>query len=138
MTQRNTVQKNIIFSALHEMCNHPTADQVYDYIHSEYPNISRATVFRVLRQLAENKQILRVATFDSADCFDHNTIPHCHARCVSCHKLFDVFCKLPSVSDFSGCTDKEFAVTGYSLLLVGQCSECQMKAENLKNEQPMS
>ena len=125
MPQRHTVQKDIIYAALTELGNHPTADMVYDHVYAEHPSISRATVFRVLRQLSENGTIRRVAMFDGADCYDHCLLPHCHARCLECRRVFDVFCELPPVQSFLHVEDSGFELTDYSLLLEGICPDCK-------------
>ena len=129
MPQRHTRQKDVIYAALTELGNHPTADMVYEHIHSAHPSISRATVFRVLRQLTENGQIARVSMFDAADCFDHNTVPHCHARCVRCHKIFDIYCEKPPISSFIDRNLSEFEISDYSLLLEGLCADCKQNRE---------
>ena len=47
MQERQTKQKTIIYDALMTL-DHPTATEVYSYVHEQYPSVSRATVFRVL------------------------------------------------------------------------------------------
>ena len=125
MSQRNTMQKEVIFSALHSLRNHPTADGVYDYIHPQYPNISRATVYRVLNQMASNGQILKVNIFDGADCFDHNTFAHSHGRCNCCQRVFDVPYQKPPVGAFLSTESPDFFVTDFSLQFEGLCRACR-------------
>ena len=45
--KRNTVQKGIVFDVFKEMHNHPSAGMVYEAVHAKYPEISKATVYRV-------------------------------------------------------------------------------------------
>ena len=125
MRQRNTTQKSVIASALAQLASHPTADQVYDYLHADHPSISRATVYRVLRQMEDNGQALRVSVADGADHFDHQTHPHSHGRCVRCGKVFDVTCSLPTLSELAPVQDDRFTPTGFTLLLEGVCRECK-------------
>ena len=47
MQERQTKQKRIIYDALKSL-DHPTATEVYGYVHERHPTVSRATVFRVL------------------------------------------------------------------------------------------
>ena len=47
MQERQTKQKQVIYDAL-TMLNHPTATEVYAWVHERHPTVSRATVFRVL------------------------------------------------------------------------------------------
>ena len=129
MAERHTMQKEIVYSALKELHNHPTADAVYSYIHSQYPSISRATVYRRLNQMAENGEVSRVELFDGADCFDHNVMPHCHARCSQCHKIYDLSCVVPKLSSLIN-SEEAFEVTSYSLQFTGICRSC--KNENIE------
>lgn len=125
MIQRRTMQKEVIFKALCSLRNHPTADGVYDYIHPDYPNISRATVYRVLNQLASNGQINKVSVFNGADCFDHNVTPHSHGRCTRYQRIFDVPYQKPPVETFMAWDSEEFSITDYSLQFDGLCRSCR-------------
>ena len=59
MQQRQTKQKQIIYDALKAL-DHPTATEVYGYVHDTYPTVSRATVFRVLSGFALNGRALEL------------------------------------------------------------------------------
>lgn len=87
--QRNTAQKKIIMHAL-ECADHPTATELYERVHTENPHISKATVFRVLSQYAENGEILRLHIKDSDERYDTTLKPHAHLRCVCCGRVVDV------------------------------------------------
>ena len=134
MAQRHTMQKDVIYAALTELHNHPTADMVYDRVHTEFPKISRATVFRVLRQMAENGQVRKVSIFDGADCFDHNLTEHCHARCSGCHGVFDVFLEKPLVESLLRPDSGDFYVTDYSLELKGFCHDCMRRKQEAASQ----
>ena len=129
MAERKTVQKELIAAALKELGTHPTADQVYEYIHSSQPSVSRATVFRVLRQMSENGQAGRIGIWNGADCFDWNVTPHCHARCICCHKIFDICSVKPPLELIYPEQADGFQITGYSLLYEGLCRDCREKKE---------
>ena len=58
MNERHTVQKNMIYAALCELKNHPTAHEVYEHVRTAHPTISKATVYRVLNRMAEQGTIL--------------------------------------------------------------------------------
>lgn len=134
MSTRQTKQKEIIYAVLRELGNHPTADMVYAQVHDRYPSISRATVFRVLRQMSDAEQIGRVPMYDGADCFDHNAAPHFHGRCKICRKLFDIYCEKPPISSFLLTDCGGFSISDYSLLFDGICEECRKgQKENISN-----
>ena len=50
---RNTIQRQLVLSAVRQLQNHPTADEVYQKVQKSCPTISRATVYRNLKLLAE-------------------------------------------------------------------------------------
>ena len=53
MIYRNTVQRAMTLEAVRRLHAHPTAEEVYRQVAAEHPSVSRATVYRNLRQLAE-------------------------------------------------------------------------------------
>ena len=116
MIYRNTVQRAMTLEAVRRLHAHPTAEEVYRQVAAEHPSVSRATVYRNLRQLAESGLLLKINTTDGADHFDHRCDAHYHAGCLRCGRVFDVELRL---GDTHG-----FAVSGYDLLFRGVCPEC--------------
>ena len=51
MAKRNTIQRQLVIAAVRFLANHPTAEEVYDRITMEYPDISKGTVYRNLNSL---------------------------------------------------------------------------------------
>ena len=106
---------------------HPTADEVYAAVFKEYPNISRATVYRNLKQLAEIGEISEIETPGNADHFDYQLHAHYHVRCIECGKVFDVDMDyIPdlekSIKDAHG-----FRFSGHNLMFKGICPACGLK-----------
>lgn len=90
MMQRNTVQQAAVLDAVKYLANHPTADQVYDYIKDINPGLGRATVYRNLNKLSENGQLAKIKMFGSADRYDHNIHQHYHFVCEQCGAFCDI------------------------------------------------
>jgi Fur family peroxide stress response transcriptional regulator len=57
-----TPQRIAILEAVVKLHNHPTADNIIDYIRKNHPNIATATVYKVLDALVENRLINKVKT----------------------------------------------------------------------------
>lgn len=57
-----TPQRIAILEAIIKLNNHPTADNIIDYIRKNNPNIATATVYKVLDALTENQLIKKVKT----------------------------------------------------------------------------
>lgn len=124
---RMTAQKRIIIETLSAMTSHPTATMVYEEIKGKYPTISRATVFRVLNQLAEAKIIRRVNIPQSDDRYDFRTEEHYHIKCVKCGAVGDIFTKplddlYENIEDSCG-----YNVEGFDIEFLGICKNCKSK-----------
>lgn len=123
--QRNTLQKRII---LGELCraDHPTATELYERVHDCNEHISKATVFRVLSQSAENGDIRRLHLSGTDERYDATMTPHAHVRCVHCGKIKDV--SLPVIEDVMKVKEAAgFEVFTAQLDFSGCCPECARK-----------
>jgi Fur family transcriptional regulator, peroxide stress response regulator len=57
-----TPQRMAILEAIHELNNHPTADNIIDSIKITHPNIATGTVYKILDALVVNQIIKKVKT----------------------------------------------------------------------------
>ena len=124
MQERQTKQKQIIYEALKTL-NHPTATEVYGWVHDLYPTVSRATVFRVLGGFALNGKALELKTAGNEVRYDYNVTPHCHGRCVSCGRLADVEVSGLPTANIRATACDDFHLHGYVLEFFGTCKDCQ-------------
>lgn len=124
---RNTIQKDVVIKALHNGKKHMTAEQVLAIVRAENPVISRSTVFRILNQLSERGDILRVRIPDGADCFDCNNTPHYHIKCTCCGEVFDV--DMPVIEDPERLVRDThgFLFRGHTIIFSGLCPSCRAK-----------
>ncbi len=130
--KRNTIQKQIVFDNLTKMHNHPSAGMVYEAVRAEYPNISRATVFRILADAADEGRIVRLKLNDSTDRYDITTFHHHHVVCRECGHVADVDIKLDEKSLLDSAVGQEdFCVEKSHIEFVGICSKCRDKIKNL-------
>ena len=126
MTKRNTLQKGIVSDVFSSMTNHPSAGMVYDAVHEKYPGISRATVYRILAEAAEEGVIQRLKLCDANDRYDITLGKHYHVTCRCCGEVADVELEL----DLDGIQEKAegdqgFLVDGYHVEFSGICEECR-------------
>ena len=129
MAQRNTVQLSIVEQALHELANHPTAEQVYLHVHKSYPTIGKATVYRALNKLASTGRAGKVLVTSGADRFDHLTFGHYHVRCTTCGRVDDVSVLLPEDLDQQAAASSGFQIDARTLLFDGLCPGCVKAAK---------
>ena len=122
MTKRNTMQKEIILSALCSLNTHPTALMLYEIIHRNHPTISRSTVYRVLGQMVDEGTALRLGLAGTEDRYDGDTSPHSHIRCRMCGSVDD----LPAV-EVSELSDKAgYLVESCAVEFSGLCPKCRL------------
>ena len=57
-----TPQRIAILEAIVKLNNHPTADNIIEYIRKNYPNVATATVYKVLDALVSSGLIKKVKT----------------------------------------------------------------------------
>ena len=82
-------QREAIRNRLAGRLDHPTAETLYAELKNDYPNLSLATVYRNLKQMAENGEIGSFST-ESATRYDPNTMPHSHFFCKKCGCVLDI------------------------------------------------
>ena len=122
MQERQTKQKQIIYEALQTL-DHPTATEVYGWVHESYPTVSRATVFRVLSGFATSGRALELRAAGSEVRYDYNIEPHYHAHCKCCGKVADVEAEGLKGENLS-VKAKGFAIEGYLVEFYGRCANC--------------
>ena len=130
MQERQTKQKQIIYEALKTL-DHPTATEVYGYVHEAYPSVSRATVFRVLGGFATGGKALELRAAGSEVRYDFNVMPHYHAHCVGCGKLADVETEGLPRQGLKATAMGDFELSGYSVEFFGKCKECRCMSEKV-------
>ncbi|HZH73130.1 MAG TPA: Fur family transcriptional regulator [Mariniphaga sp.] len=86
-----TPQRMAILEAIMNVKNHPSAENVVDYIRKNHPNISVATVYKVLDVLVENHLIGRVKTDKDVMRYDAILESHHHLYCSDSDKIEDYF-----------------------------------------------
>jgi Fur family transcriptional regulator, peroxide stress response regulator len=73
-----TPQRVSILEAIIKLNNHPTADNIIDYIRKSHPNIASATVYKVLDALVEKDLIQKVKTERDVMRYDAVMTKHHH------------------------------------------------------------
>ena len=134
MALRHSQQRERIYQAVASSREHPTAQMVYRHLRPELPQLSLGTVYRNLRQLAQEGRLREldgpVARYDSV------LPPPGHVRCVRCGALSDAAAPYDPALDRSA-APAGWTVRGHSLTFYGVCPACagahtsnQWKGEN--------
>lgn len=122
--ERNTLQRSIVLKTVTGMRNHPSADMVFERIARDYPGIGRATVFRLLRSLAEEGLVQKLCMSTTADRFDFTLTPHAHIVCRCCGRVEDY----PEPQEHLASLPKTFEgfdIEHKDIIYRGVCSECK-------------
>ena len=125
MMKRKTIQRSLVLDAVNKLHNHATADEIYDAVIIEHPNISKATVYRNLNTLSEMGEIRKLEIPGGADRYDHCTHNHCHIKCDKCGRLFDVDMDYISGLENNIRDTCGFDFTGYDIIFRGTCPDCK-------------
>ena len=127
--KRNTVQRQIVLEALKKLSTHPPIEEIYAVIHNDHPSISKTTVYRNLRQLAENGTIRQISMPDGLERYDGRSDRHYHFKCKSCGDIFDV--DIEYLSDVNDVVQGKhgFQVDEHDIVFTGVCTKCKAQSE---------
>jgi Fur family transcriptional regulator, peroxide stress response regulator len=84
-----TPQRVAIYEAIVMLHNHPTAENIIEYIKTNHPNISVGTVYKVLDSLVENHLLRRVKTEKDIMRYDAVLSNHHHLYCAQTDRIED-------------------------------------------------
>ena len=121
--ERSTSQKEIIFKFLGKTRNHPSAEKVYLEVRKKIPKISRATVYRNLKDLRDKGKIQEIPSEVSH--YDGDTSSHAHFICQKCNGIFDVFNICQECSILEKKKVKVGKVNNFKIYLYGYCRNCK-------------
>ena len=109
---------------------HPTAEMVLARCRQVMPKISRATIYRNLKELAKEKKIKRIE-LSGEDRFDITTTNHAHFICECCNEFKDV-----SDIDVEKIVNGRFSGIGkidkIDIVLSGVCDNCKKSNKEKK------
>lgn len=128
MKQRDTRQRRMVYEAVAQRRDHPSADEIYQDVHTRDSRISKATVYRNLNVLSENREINHVRV-PGADRYDHTTENHYHIICLHCGKVIDSPIRYIADNDAIVEEDTGFRISRHRTVFEGVCPECQKAAE---------
>ncbi len=84
-----TPQRLAIYEAIWVLNNHPTAENIIEFIREAHPNIATGTVYKILDTLVENHLIKRVKTEKDIMRYDAVMENHHHLYCSTCDIIKD-------------------------------------------------
>jgi len=122
-TKRKTLQRQIILDTIKSLDIHPTAEELYLEIQKTHPIVGKSTVYRNLRQLAQDGIITQIFVEGVAR-YDKNPKLHYHFICEICRKIFDI--ELGGIDSFNSIIESKygFKAIRHDIEFSGACSNC--------------
>ncbi len=108
---------------------HLTAEEIYDEVRSECPDIGLATVYRTLQLLSDMKVLMKLNLDDGITRYEMNLDDkhhhHHHLICEKCGKILEVKYDLLDSVEKRIETEYDFKIQNHKLKFYGLCKECQ-------------
>ena len=127
---RITPQRHAILEYLISSESHPTADEIYKALESDFPNMSVATVYNNLR-VFRNAGLVKELTYgDASSRFDFVTNDHYHIICDECGTIVDFH--HPGLEEVEHLASHVtgFKVNSHRLEVYGTCPSCASGVAN--------
>ncbi len=125
---RYSKQRELVMQTVENLCDHPTAEEIYDVAIQNCPNLSLGTVYRNLNSLVEAGRVRRVSIPGQADRFDHTLPWHSHMYCTACGSVTDADVDEKQVMKLV--KNQKGMVRDCAVVLLGMCEVCCAKQEN--------
>ena len=125
MQHKHSRKRDAIVSMICSSKEHPSADDVYTSLKTEYPSISLGTVYRNISVLRNEGVIKSVGVVDGVERFDGNLDDHPHFVCDACGAVIDIAPEDILAGTQSDNLEKYgFEVKRRHIVYYGKCSVC--------------
>ena len=121
--KRYSRQRELIYEALRQTEQHPTAEMIYQGLKPANPSLSLGTVYRNLNLLADEGAIRRMAF--PVERYDAKTMPHPHFCCDQCGAVYDLHLPYDAELDRQALLASGHDVTGHEVVFHGICTKCK-------------
>lgn len=134
---RPSIQRVAIYKYFYENRIHPTAENAYEALKSEYPTLSLMTVYNTVHLLVKNNLLKTIEIEDDKTRYDANTTLHAHFKCTKCGQIYDLL-DTQILSEFTE-TNRSllpvgFTVDTFHINFWGKCSDCNIEDKTLPED----
>lgn len=126
-TYRKSKQRTALYDYLAQTTSHPTAQEIYEAMRPDFPNLSFGTVYRNLGILEEQGMVRRLGRGSTFDRFDATVAPHYHFLCDRCGRVFDLPIAVDEELELRVEKATGHSVREHELDFHGLCAECKKK-----------
>lgn len=126
---RNTPQRELILNTFLMQEEHISTEQLYDIVKKIDPSIGQATVYRMVKLLAEAGLAREIDFGDSVKRYEHsyNHPHHDHLICENCGKTVEVVDAVIEELQKRVAEKFGFQLTDHAMYLYGFCEDCRKK-----------
>ncbi len=107
---------------------HLTAEEIYDEVRSDCPDIGLATVYRTVQLLSNMKILMKMNLEDGITRYEMNLDEehhHHHLICESCGKIYEVMDDLLEDVESKVEAEYNFKILDHKLKFYGVCKDCR-------------
>ena len=133
---RLTPQRLAMLRIIAKSEGHPSAEQIYDQIKTDFSTTSLATIYKTLSLLKDMDEVLELNFAGMGSRYDGNKpYPHPHVICTKCGQILDT--EFPAMAELT----KEMAqqtgyeITHHQLIFFGLCPKCQKEGQTVENRE---
>lgn len=124
--QRSTRQRSAVITALDEVDDFRSSQEIHDYLRHKGEKVGLSTVYRTLTALAEADEIDVIVREDGESVYRRcSGTHHHHLVCRTCGRTVEV--EGPAVERWASSVAQEhgFTEVNHTLELFGMCSSCR-------------
>ena len=122
-----TPQRLAIYKALIESTEHPSAENIFNSVREDFPDIAIDTIYRTLSTFSEIGIIHVVEGYGEVKRYDPDIEPHHHFRCTSCNRIVDLHLDTFGKLKIPLGLKKKYNVSNIKVILEGACDGCTGK-----------
>jgi Fe2+ or Zn2+ uptake regulation protein len=119
-----TPQRRLIFEALRDRGEHPSAEDIYQVVGEVMPDMSLATVYHTLNELVGMGELVELDLGEGKSRYDTNTGNHCHLVCLGCRKVVDIM-RQPECVELLAEESQGYEIERCDIVFYGRCPDCQ-------------
>jgi Fe2+ or Zn2+ uptake regulation protein len=134
MNRRQSRQREVVLEVVRSTMDHPSAEWIFRQARRRLPRVSLATVYRNLKQLAEQGAIRELHAGGQTARFDGNTGRHYHIRCLGCGRVADLPMSVDERLEREAAHATNYRILGHQVEIHGLCPLCEARGAQDGND----